>query len=181
MNKYIRMITVLVTISMVAGGVLALSYEITNPKTLEQAKLAQERAVIKVIPGSEKIVSVEKGGMEFFIGEDEKGSKMGIAFEARGMGFNGPINIMVGYDPAEGRLLGIDILAMTETPGLGAKIEEAAFTDQFTGKSVLDNFIPKEDVNAITGATVSPRGVATGIKAALEKVLEIYPVGVEIQ
>lgn len=181
MNKYLRMILVLVMISMFSGGILAFSYEITNPKTIEQAKQALERAVIKVIPGAEAIEVVEKEGMIFYMGKDAQGNKKGIAFEAAGMGFNGPIEIMVGYDPKEGVLLGIDILSMSETPGLGAKIKEEAFTEQFAGKSVEDKFLPKEDVNIITGATISPAGVAEAIKAALTKVVELYPVGGEMQ
>jgi len=84
---------------------------------------------------------------------------------------------MVGYDPKEGTLLGIEILSMTETPGLGAKIQEEPFKGQFKGKSVEDEFIAKQDVEAISGATISSTAVADAIKTSLAKVVEIYPVG----
>ncbi|MDI3480900.1 MAG: H+/Na+-translocating ferredoxin:NAD+ oxidoreductase subunit [Tepidanaerobacteraceae bacterium] len=177
MNQYMRMIVVLVIISLVSGGVLALSYEVTNPRIQEQTQQALQQAVLKVIPGAEKIQTVEKEGMTFYIGTDNQGNKKGIAFKTTGSGFSGPIEIMVGYAPREGKLTGIEILSMSETPGLGARIKEPDFTDQFKGKSVNDEFIPKKDVKVITGATISPTAVANAIKSSLAKVTKIFPVG----
>ncbi|MFO7152430.1 MAG: RnfABCDGE type electron transport complex subunit G [Bacillota bacterium] len=177
MNEYMRMIVVLTVISIVAGAALAFTYEATNPKIQEQERQALEQAVMNVIPGTEKMETVEKDGMTFYIGMDGQGNKKGIAFKTTGSGFSGPIEIMVGYDPKEGKLTGIEILSMSETPGLGAKIKEPSFTDQFKGKSVNDEFAPKKDVQVITGATISPTAVANAIKTSLDKVTEIYPVG----
>lgn len=177
MNQYLRMVAVLTIISLVAGAALAFTYEATNPKIQEQARQALEKSVMNVIPGAEKIETVEKEGMTFYIGVDSQGNKKGIAFKTTGSGFSGPIEIMVGYNPKEGKLTGIEILSMSETPGLGSKIKEPAFTDQFKGKSVNDEFAPKKDVKVITGATISPTAVAKAIKASLEKVTKIYPVG----
>ncbi|HHW01634.1 MAG TPA: RnfABCDGE type electron transport complex subunit G [Thermoanaerobacterales bacterium] len=177
MNQYTRMIVVLVAISLAAGALLAFSYEVTNPKIQEQAQQALEQAVMKVIPGAEKMTTVEKEGMTLYIGTDNQGNKKGIAFKTTGSGFSGPIEIMVGYNPKEGKLTGIEILSMSETPGLGARIKEPAFTDQFKGKSVKDDFIPKKDVKVITGATISPAAVSKAIKSSLATVTKIYPVG----
>jgi len=177
MNQYTRMIVVLMVISLVAGAVLAFSYEVTNPKIQEQAQQTLQKAVLKVIPGAEKMDTVEKQGMTFYVGTDNQGNKKGIAFKTTGSGFSGPIEIMVGYDPKEGKLTGIEILSMSETPGLGARIKEPAFTDQFKGKSVNDEFIPKKDVQVITGATISPTAVSKAIKGSLAEVTKIFPVG----
>jgi electron transport complex protein RnfG len=177
MNEYTKMIVVLVAISIAAGAVLAFSYEVTNLTILEQQQQALEDSVINVIPGAEKIEIEEKEGMTFYIGVDGQGNKNGVAFKTTGSGFGGPIDIMVGYDPKEGKLTGIEILTMSETPGLGAKIQEPEFTDQFKGKSVEDKFEPKQDIKVITGATISPTGVANAIKGALDEVVKIYPVG----
>lgn len=177
MNQYARMIIVLVIISMASGAVLALSYEATNPKIQEQARQKLEQSVLVVIPGATLMEEVQKDDMTFYIGLDDEGNKKGIAFNATGSGFDGPIEIMVGYDPKEGTLLGIEILSMSETPGLGAKIQEEAFKGQFKGKSVEDEFIAKQDVEAISGATISSTAVADAIKTSLAKVVEIYPVG----
>ncbi|NLU11057.1 MAG: RnfABCDGE type electron transport complex subunit G [Tepidanaerobacter acetatoxydans] len=177
MNQYAKMIVVLMIISIASGAVLALSYEVTNPKIQEQARQKLEESVLKVIPGAAKMEVVQKEDMTIYLGLDEQGNKKGIAFKAVGSGFNGAIELMVGYNPSEGKLTGVEILSMSETPGLGAKIKEEAFTNQFNGKSVEDKFIAKEDVQAISGATISSTAVAKAVKTSLDNVMKIYPVG----
>jgi len=177
MNQYARMIIVLMVISIASGAVLALSYEVTNPTILEQARQKLEQSVLTVIPGATKMEQVQKEDMMIYMGLDDQGNRKGISFKATGSGFDGPIEIMVGYNPGEGKLLGIEILSMSETPGLGARIKEEAFTNQFKGKSADDKFIAKEDVQAISGATISSTAVANAIKISLDKIVKIYPVG----
>ena len=177
MNQYTKMIVVLMIISIVSGAVLALSYEVTNPKIQEQARQTLEQSVLKVIAGATRMDVVKKGDMTIYIGLDDQGNKKGISFKATGSGFNGPIEIMVGYNPGEAKLMGIEILSMSETPGLGAKIKEEAFTEQFEQKSAEDKFAVKEDVQAISGATISSTAVAGAIKNSLDKIVKIYPVG----
>jgi electron transport complex protein RnfG len=58
---------------------------------------------------------------------------------------------------------------MTETPGLGTKAFSPQFLGQFVGKSVKDPIKPKEDIDAITGATITSRAVCKGVKSALKK------------
>lgn len=176
MNQYAKMI-ILMLISIASGAVLALSYEVTNPTIQEQARQKLEQSVLTVIPGATEMEEVEKENITVYIGLDDQGSKKGISFKAIGSGFDGAIEIMVGYNPEKGELLGIEILSMSETPGLGAKISEKAFTKQFEGKPVMDEFAVKEDVQAITGATISSTAVADAIKTTLDSIVKIYPVG----
>ncbi|MDD4569696.1 MAG: RnfABCDGE type electron transport complex subunit G [Tepidanaerobacteraceae bacterium] len=177
MNQYARMIIVLMIISIASGAVLALSYEVTNPTIQEQARQKLEQSVLTVIPGATKMEEVQKEDMMIYIGLDDQGNKKGISFKAIGSGFDGPIEIMVGYNPKEGKLLGIEILSMSETPGLGARIKEEAFTKQFKEKSAEDEFTAKEDVQVISGATISSTAVANAIRTSLDKIVKIYPVG----
>lgn len=177
MNQYVRMVIVLMIISIAAGAVLALSYDITNPKIQEHAQKALEESVLKVIPGAKTMEVTQKDNVTIYMGLDEQKDKRGIAFKGEESGFNGPIEVMIGYNPKEGKVTGVEILSMSETPGLGAKIKELNFTEQFKDKSSQDNFIVKEDVDSITGATISSTAVANAIKNAVNKITEIYPVG----
>jgi electron transport complex protein RnfG len=99
-----------------------------------------------------------------------------VAFQTFGEGYGGFIYIMMGID-LEGRISGVKILEHEETPGLGAKIEEPSFRGQFKGKSlensvlVNGNLAVKKDggdLDALTGATISPRGVAQAASAGLK-------------
>jgi electron transport complex protein RnfG len=92
-----------------------------------------------------------------------------VALEAFGQGFGGKLGVMVGFDLASGDLAGVGITTMSETPGLGTRVREAAFLAQFTGLSKDAVFKVKKDggvIDAVTGATVSSRAVADAIGQA---------------
>jgi Na+-translocating ferredoxin:NAD+ oxidoreductase subunit G len=90
-------------------------------------------------------------------------------------GYAGSIRLLVGID-AEGRLLGVRVLAHRETPGLGDAIDERKSTwiDGFKGRSLgnpaLDRWHVKKDggdFDQFTGATVTPRAVVRAVLNAL--------------
>lgn len=101
----------------------------------------------------------------------------GVAFRmvAPG-GYSGPITLVVGLDET-GEILGVRVVAHTETPGLGDKIEvtKSNWIQAFVGRS-LDNTIPERwrvkkdggDFDQFAGATITPRAVVSGIGRGLE-------------
>ena len=62
----------------------------------------------------------------------------------------------------DGTIVGIRIFDNDETPGIGTKIMEADFMDSFIGKNTVD------DVEMISGSTVSAEGVVYGVEGAIE-------------
>lgn len=103
----------------------------------------------------------------------EDGKKRGYGFSARGSGYGGNIEIFVGLN--EGfEIAGISILSQTETPGIGSKITESSFTDQFKGLTVSDIALKPEGgkIDAITGATVSSRAVVNAVKEKMAEIVE---------
>ena len=74
-----------------------------------------------------------------------------------------------------GTINGVKILKSLETPGLGAnannpkyyvnKGKKITFLDQFKGKKISDPFVPKKDVIALTGATITSTAVSKAVKA----------------
>ena len=85
--------------------------------------------------------------------------------------------MMVGIG-TDGSVKGIDILSHSETAGLGAKADSDDFKSRFKDKSpeLTVVKIPTEnpsEVQAITGATVTSKAVAEGVKKAFETVMEI--------
>ena len=99
-----------------------------------------------------------------------------VAFSVTGKGYAGPIEILLGIDPA-GRVLGARVLSHTETPGLGDKIEIARndWITSFDGRSLGDppaaEWAVKRDdgiFDQFSGATVTPRAVVQAIRGGLE-------------
>ena len=104
----------------------------------------------------------------------ENGEEAGYAVTVVASGSQGNIEMMVGVD-ADSVVTGVSIVKNSETPGIGSKVmgnENTAngvgVLDQFVGKSAEDGtLVVGSNVDAITGATVSSRGVTAGVNAAL--------------
>ena len=102
------------------------------------------------------------------------GQAAGYAIKVVASGSQGSIEMMVGVD-GEGVVTGVSIVKNSETKGIGSKVMENQNTNagvgvlsQFEGKSAADGTLTVgANVDAITGATVSTRGVTTGVNAAL--------------
>ncbi len=102
------------------------------------------------------------------------GENAGYAIKVVASGSQGSIEMMVGVD-ASGAVTGVSIVDNAETAGIGSKVmnNEAlsngtGVLDQFIGKSAADGTLAVgTNVDAISGATVSTKGVTTGVNAAL--------------
>jgi electron transport complex protein RnfG len=84
-------------------------------------------------------------------------------------GFSGYINLIAGFKP-DGTIINISVLQQKETPGLGTKMEEAGFKDQFNDKNPSEFQLKvKKDggpVDAITAATISSRAFCDAVQRA---------------
>ena len=188
MRSTVRLIAALTVTCAVSALALSVIHGLTEEPIEEQKRLAIMRAVQEVLPPFDNDPAQET--LMIVLQDDEVGAQdtvtvylgtqsgqiSGAAFQAFGEGYGGFIQVMVGID-LEGKISGVKILEHEETPGLGAKIEEPSFREQFKGKSlensvlVNGNLAVKNDggdLDALTGATISPRGVAQAASAGLK-------------
>jgi electron transport complex protein RnfG len=104
------------------------------------------------------------------------GTVAGYAYLAEGKGYGGYIDILVGLEN-ETTLRGISIIKHSESPGLGARITEEEYRDQFIGLDIDDAELKYDggQIDAITGATISSKAVADAVRTtAIEKIKEIF-------
>ncbi len=100
------------------------------------------------------------------------GAEIGFAFLAVGKGYGGNIDILVGLEN-ETTVKGVTIISHLETPGLGARVTESSFRDQFAGLNIDDVALKRDggQIDAVTGATISSGAVVDAVRAtAMEKV-----------
>lgn len=102
----------------------------------------------------------------------ENGALLGYCANVKSAGFGGDIDMMIAIDPS-GALLGVQIVSMSETPGLGSRAGEEAHLSQYKGLGSDKTLTLGEEIDAISGATVSSKAVNAGVNAALE-VLSYY-------
>ena len=181
MREIVKLSTVLMIYTLVAGALLAFVYIKTSP-IIESNKMASsgDTVRIQVLPGMDGGFEQKGEGSEFpyWIGYMDAGRKKpgGYILIARRKGYSSTIETMVGVD-IEGTVTGVKVLFQQETPGLGDKIEEIRagedapwFTRQFIGKSASDNLAFTKDggvIDAITGVTISSSAVTNSIKNEL--------------
>ncbi len=98
--------------------------------------------------------------------------EIGFALLVVGKGYGGNIDILIGLED-ETTIKGVTIVSHLETPGLGARIIESSFRDQFAGLNIGAVALKQDDgpIDAITGASISSGAVVEAIKTtAMEKI-----------
>ena len=167
MAKILRLGAVLFIITAVTGLILGGVYTMT----LEPIRSAKEKekmaALAETLPEASDFEGMDSPLDHSIIKEVNKGSAngetVGYNITVTPKGYGGLIEMVVGIDD-EGKLIDIKILSHTETPGLGAKAADPAFSDQFEQKNVdMEN-----EIQAISGATITSSAVANGVNTALE-------------
>jgi electron transport complex protein RnfG len=182
MRELFNLTVVLTLICSLAATALALVYNITKDPIAYQQRLKKLKAIQAVQPNydnepDQDFVDLKtdesaegNGGLTRFYITKKGGTPTGAVFMVSAAGYGGTIDLMVGLSP-EGTITGIQVLKHTETPGLGAKITEEKFLQQFTAKNVQNTnwTLKKEggDIDQISGATISPKAVVKALNGGL--------------
>ncbi|MBS3765734.1 RnfABCDGE type electron transport complex subunit G [Candidatus Bipolaricaulota bacterium] len=187
MKKEVWMVVVLVLVATVSAGVLGFVNVTTRPIIeANEARKLRESVLnsVKVDYTSENLEdkftsemeTKEIDGREVFFRYDESGDLSAVAFRMSGSGFQGPIQGIISLKPDLETIVGVEILSQQETPGLGARITEDWFLDQFNEKKVRPELrIVKggsegpNEVDAITGATRTSKSVQGIINNEVKK------------
>ena len=186
MKDMIKITLPLVVIFVIAGVIMSLTYQRTNPVRFEAEKKEKEDALKEMAPDATDPIkpagtwSVNNKQYEYYQATASGKSVASIA-ETAGKGYSSYIKMLVSLG-SDMKIRDVKILDMNETPGLGDQVYEKSFLDQFKGKSlpqiVLIKGETKENIQAISGATCSSRGVTNGVKDAVQLLVDKYGAGV---
>ena len=176
-DTLLNMFVALFVICVVSGGVLGLVYNATKDPIAAAENAKKTEAIKNVLPEFQELKDMNvKSAMEdvelpFHLAYDKDGNFIGAAVETfTNKGFSGNISLMVGI-LADGTVNNISVLQHAETPGLGSKMSEPSFKDQFNNKHADSfNFNVKKDggdVDAITAATISSRAFCDAVNRAI--------------
>jgi electron transport complex protein RnfG len=177
MKEILNMMLVLSLICGLAGVSLAALRQATAPIIEEQElTYVQAPAIAAVLlphdnnPIKDRRAFDVDGGSVTVFPAISGGRVVGVAFETKGKGYGGDIGVMVGFDLAGGALSGIGITTLKETPGLGMRVTEEAFTSQFRGHGVegVELTAGGGDLSAVAGATISSSGTVSAVRSAID-------------
>lgn len=153
-------------ICFLSSSVLAIVNNATEAKIRQQKEKEESSAFNEIMPESlgfkaryqdEKII--------YFTSYDSSHKLNGFIVKAKARGYSADIETAAGLN-LKLEIVNIKILSHNETPGLGSRITEAEFLGKFQGKRA-DTL---NEVQAITGATISSSAV---IKSVREKIQEL--------
>ncbi|HLR21989.1 MAG TPA: RnfABCDGE type electron transport complex subunit G [Tissierellaceae bacterium] len=183
MKETIKLGIILLLFTAVAGGVLALSNSFTEPIIAERQKEESLGAFFEMFADADDFEDIEESLLEEIqnnndyvreIYEAKKGDEtIGYALKVSSTGYDGEISTAVGINE-DGTIAGIENISNTETKGIGTRIEDDEFTDSFIDKSTdselvaVDSPAEEDEVQLLSGATISTDGALKGINGARE-------------
>lgn len=191
MNKIIKDALVLTAITMISGAILGGVYELTKEPIAKQEELTKQAAYQEVLPDAVNFEEMKIAGNKGVDipaaagysaqeitgaakGLDSSGNVIGYVYTVvTSEGYGGDISFTMGI-LSDGTVTGIEMLSISETAGLGMKATEDDFKSQYAGKKVekfeytKTGAVSQEQIDAISGATITTNAVTNGVNAGLE-------------
>ncbi len=198
MKNMLKDAAILFIITIIAGCLLGLVFEVTKAPIEEQKIKAKNEACKEVFQEAaefEEVLIDEKSGVsdeilaelgypgisihDVLIAKDDAGKALGMVLNVVSHeGYSGDIGFYMGI-ALDKTLNGISILSISETPGLGMKAEtvlkpqfENKKADQYT--STKSGAAAEGEIDAISGATITTNAVTNGVNAGLSYFTKEY-------
>lgn len=178
MKENFKLGIILFLITSIAGALLGVTYDATKEAIAAQSMLSVTD-LQQIIPEAESVkeneIKIEEDSNILEVLDAYSGdTKVATMIKVVGKGFHGDVEILVGIDE-EDNLRGIKVLAHSETPGVGSKIEKEDFYTQFKDKTTESLFQvvkvePSSDseIQGVSGATVSSNCVTNSVNEAMQ-------------
>ena len=172
--KYVLRLTLtLLLITGVVAAALAGVNAITKDAIAANQEKKTQEALAVVLPEAGSLQKMELTGDTGIVSEVYTDGES-YAVKVLPSGFDGTITMMVGI--SEGKVTGISVISHTETPGLGAvaaaqNAKGEAFRGQFVGQE--GTLAVGNQIDAMSGATITSNAVVTGVNAATEYVANL--------
>lgn len=187
---YTYTIIFMLVISGIFTFVLAFANTLLKPKIDANATYAKQLAILDSIgvkaEGDPDEVSelfnsqleeVEAKTYSYYVQKDDNGEPLAYAVPFTGSGLWGTIRGYAGVSPDLQTLQGLVFTEQNETPGLGGRISEEWFREQFRGLSLAEGApagygkVGDKEIDAITGATQTSDAIIRILKQLVEVIL----------
>jgi len=178
MLQKIKEVSVLFLVGIISAFLLSFVYGQTAPVISKYKKESLKKSLSEVFDRpSVRFEEVKSDSLWKVFKEEEY---IGMVFKSEEKGYSGKIKPIVGVD-STGKIIKVEIskAELSETPGLGMKISEEKFLEQFKNLTADEIFLKKDKekgrIDAITSATISSRAATAAVREGLEKYKEFLP------
>ena len=156
----------------ISGVVIAAVYYVTAPVAAEKAVQMKQESMKSLVSDADSFQPVD--GHEAWFAAMKGSEIAAYVVPSETKGYGGRIKMLVAAT-ADGKVIDFSILEHNETPGLGDNAQKPAFRNQFAGKvsehlTVVKDPGNKDDIQAMTGATISSRAVTKGVQQAVDEI-----------
>lgn len=171
-NKIFDIIINLTCACLISGFIIGIVYFLTADKIKLNSIEATKNSMKNLVASADNFKAVE-GKKDWF--EAVQGNKtIAYVVPSESKGYGGTLKLLVAVTP-DAKVLNFSILESKETPGLGDKASKEPFHGQFAGKKlenlkVVKGTGNKDNIQAISGATITSTAVTNGVKEAVVQV-----------
>lgn len=176
-NDIIKPIAVLLAICIIIPLALSLTNRVTKDKIAELEEKNSRETMASLIKADDFKETEYKNGDSVFTyyAAIKDGKNVGYIFKTAEKGYGGEVSVMTAVN-TDGTVKSVAILDVSnETPGLGQNAAKESFYSQYAGKksgiSLVKNVADSEknEVNAVTGATITSTAVNKAVNKALKE------------
>lgn len=188
MKEMMKNTGILLAITVIAGLLLGVVYQVTKEPIAKQEAMAKQAACQEVFEDAASFEAVELSAAdetawnsegygqesidEVMMAKDSAGNALGYVITVTTKeGYGGDIQFTMGVR-SDGTVNGISLLSISETAGLGMRADEV-LKPQFAGKQVekfaytKSGATSENEIDAISGATITTNAVTNGVNAGL--------------
>ena len=159
MKKTLYLACFLAIVSALAGGLLAAVNEVTAAKINANALAEVMGSLEKVFPGTTYAEVTEYTDESGLVTGVYQAEGQGYMFQVETSGFKDTIKFVLGIDN-DSKIVGYDVISISETSGIGSRVAEDDFRNTVIGKTTGDQ------IDTLSGATISSTAVVKGLDAA---------------
>ncbi len=152
-------------VSIAAFFILAMSWIVGYLQTRGDIAL-DDTVVGQVLPQAERVEYGTDGLITAYATVNDTEQVIGYAMMASATGYGGTVTMLVGTDP-DGTVMAVTVVEHGETPNFFQQLERNDFYDQFVEASYRNAFRLGEDIDGVSGATLSAEAVASSIRQAV--------------
>lgn len=171
-NSILKIALNLAGACIISGIIIATVYFLTADTAKQKQAELQTLALKSLVTEADQYTPIE--GKAGWYTATQNGKVIAYIVPSESKGYGGTIKLLVAVGP-DTKVIKYTILDAKETPGLGDKASKSPFMDQFAGKAsanlkVTKDASNKDDIQAISGATITSRAVTLAVKNAVDEV-----------
>ncbi len=156
-------------ISFIVGLLMSVINNVTAPLIKANEESEKNRTYFAALPDADSFTELECT-VEGVTAALKADNDTGYVITAQSRGYGGPVPAAVAFSN-DGSIIRVVMMNNEETPGLGQKVTDEAFTSQFEGMAA--EAFTLDDIDAIAGATISSRASVNAINLAIQAYKEV--------